>query len=1127
MLVGLANVHGLAGKDLHIMDFFDRQKLDLFCLVETWNKPQQTPQIHNNFINITKQHLNTNRRNKGGILCFARTEIQKDIEIIFTDINNDYVIIKIHGKYITIIYSAPNDNNNNIIEAIKKSKETAGDQPCIIMGDLNARMGEKTNDTIYNTRGRILARYLDSNGITVWNASKGRFTSFSTNGLGEINGQGVPDVILSTGEPCIEVTIHDNEVLGGSDHHPITFKINTAEPDKLPFERVNVRKMSEPCYSFHYNDLLKKTKQEVALELAAALNINAAWDAVKRWIEKAAKEACGVIKYKPRIAQNFWTPELIALRDMVKDKTETRLWAYRSGNGHLGNYGVELAVANLNTAMAARKLELFQEESNKLGENENSGALMRMIKGRKARAERSGCLLDATKINEHAQHYLGTFGAHNNLDVEETQFSSNEYVGIVWEEKQIGNQLKYLAKGKAAGIDGIMAEFLIHGRKEMAAILAILFNRISKECRIPDEWTQALIVPVYKQKGDNRDISNYRPIALTVITRRLYERLLLEPLKGKERLLNRTQGGFRSQRSTLDHCYTLDEIIKDYEKSGIKIALMDLKAAFDTVDRKILWRRLRFAYNFEVSDILRLQDLFDRNSSILVIKGRKSTPISNKRGLLQGSSLSPYLFNFFIDSLLVELDNAKIHSVCKNINDLAFADDIAIIARKSEGLEKLLLISEKWSKLNGMEFNPNKCYILSNETQKKGKEFKIYGQKIAQVDSALYLGLPFTLKGINHKENIENRAKKMRNTVMMLSRYGMNLGGYPQAASVRLYKTFIRAGLEYGTCLNILSQSMLTPLQKIQNIALRKILTAPNSTSIDGMHKLLNVEPFVNRQRLLAAKFIGRINNNLDTSIPAVQIFRYYKNRAGSNGMKLLKNPILLDIPYNLVDHSMQSERIGSRLEPGIKIFKKSDIVKYLSKILSNLGNKEVGSISETISGPPVSGVMKFRHCLLANAFPRGVIDRVPVFRWITGNVTRHTQCKNCNSGNQQIVTNALTRKHGLECSGGLLLLSSSFPKDYLEFMNGIGSSGLLRSTFLDFLLNKYLYSVPLENFYEILSRAIGLIYVKCMAFEQKENGYYISSTASGPSSGLSGSRDAPSSGNSGTTLYIARPNPP
>ena len=87
---------------------------------------------------------------------------------------------------------------------------------------------------------------------------------------------------------------------------------------------------------------------------------------------------------------------------------------------------------------------------------------------------------------------------------------------------------------------------------------------------------------------------NYRPIALTIISRRVYERVILSRIKHKLELLHRSQGGFRPQRSTLDQCFSLDEIIKKYPSS--EHAFLDIKAAFDSVNRQILWSNLVFHF---------------------------------------------------------------------------------------------------------------------------------------------------------------------------------------------------------------------------------------------------------------------------------------------------------------------------------------------------------------------------------------------------------------------------------------------------------------------------------------------------------------------------------------------------
>ena len=196
--------------------------------------------------------------------------------------------------------------------------------------------------------------------------------------------------------------------------------------------------------------------------------------------------------------------------------------------------------------------------------------------------------------------------------------------------------IESLALGKAAGPDGFMAEFLVYGRKALAPILALFFSKLMNMGSIPDEWKEALIVPVYKNKGSDKEIANYRPIALTVITRRLYERLILKQLNKFVGLLENTQGGFRANRSTLDQCFVLNEI-QQINPKAIH-AFLDIKAAFDTVNRKILWSNLANDYGIPVHLVNRLQDLFDDNKSFLVINGQKSVGIQNRRGLLQGSS---------------------------------------------------------------------------------------------------------------------------------------------------------------------------------------------------------------------------------------------------------------------------------------------------------------------------------------------------------------------------------------------------------------------------------------------------------------------------------------------------------
>jgi hypothetical protein len=84
------------------------------------------------------------------------------------------------------------------------------------------------------------------------------------------------------------------------------------------------------------------------------------------------------------------------------------------------------------------------------------------------------------------------------------------------------------------------------------------------------------------------------------------------------------------------------------------VIFLDLKAAYDTVPREVLWSQFPRTDD-QHSLICLLRALFDSNAAQLVVGGQRSDDISATRGLLQGSSLSPVLFNLFIDSLVEEI----------------------------------------------------------------------------------------------------------------------------------------------------------------------------------------------------------------------------------------------------------------------------------------------------------------------------------------------------------------------------------------------------------------------------------------------------------------------------------------
>ena len=80
--------------------------------------------------------------------------------------------------------------------------------------------------------------------------------------------------------------------------------------------------------------------------------------------------------------------------------------------------------------------------------------------------------------------------------------------------REVREALKKMKGGKTLGPDGIPIEVWKAMGEKGVMWLARLFNSILKTKKMPEDWRQSIIVPIYKNKGDAQDCNNYRGIKL-------------------------------------------------------------------------------------------------------------------------------------------------------------------------------------------------------------------------------------------------------------------------------------------------------------------------------------------------------------------------------------------------------------------------------------------------------------------------------------------------------------------------------------------------------------------------------------------------------------------------------------
>ena len=82
-----------------------------------------------------------------------------------------------------------------------------------------------------------------------------------------------------------------------------------------------------------------------------------------------------------------------------------------------------------------------------------------------------------------------------------------------------------MKNGKAPGEDGIPAEIFKHGGAKLTDELYKLINTCWQQGVIPQGFKDVTIIPIYKNKGDHRDCSNYRGISLLDIAGKIMAKI--------------------------------------------------------------------------------------------------------------------------------------------------------------------------------------------------------------------------------------------------------------------------------------------------------------------------------------------------------------------------------------------------------------------------------------------------------------------------------------------------------------------------------------------------------------------------------------------------------------------------
>ena len=151
-----------------------------------------------------------------------------------------------------------------------------------------------------------------------------------------------------------------------------------------------------------------------------------------------------------------------------------------------------------------------------------------------------------------------------------------------------------------------------------------------------------------------------------------------------------------------------------FQKKNIYLCFIDYAKAFDCVDHHKLWKILK---EMGIPDHLTclLRNLYAGQEET----GHGPTDgLQIGKGVHQGCILSPCLFNLYAESIMrnAGLDEAQagIKIAGRNINNLRYAEDTALMAESEEELKSLLMKVKEESEKVGLKLNIQKTEIMAS-----------------------------------------------------------------------------------------------------------------------------------------------------------------------------------------------------------------------------------------------------------------------------------------------------------------------------------------------------------------------------------------------------------------------------
>ncbi len=358
-------------------------------------------------------------------------------------------------------------------------------------------------------------------------------------------------------------------------------------------------------------------------------------ETVTAYIKKCIDDVTVTKTITTRANQKPWMTAEV--RGLLKIRDET----FRSGD----KAALKTARANLSHGIKKAKHQYAKKINNNFSDSKDTRTLWQAIQTITDYKPPPQASDDDTSLPDALNHFYSRFEIQNNTPAQKLLTSPNNQV-LCLSPADVRKTLSRINPRKAAGPDNIPGRVLRDCAAQLTDVLTDIFNTSLSQAVVPTCLKSTSIIPVPKSSPVSC-LNDYRPIALTPIMMKCFERLVMHHIKfSLPNTLDPFQFAYRPNRSTDDAISTTLHLALTHleqKDSYVRMLFIDFSSAFNTIIPQQLIRKLNLL-GLNTSLCNWILDFLTARPQSVRVSCKTSSTATLSTGAPQGCVFSPLLF---------------------------------------------------------------------------------------------------------------------------------------------------------------------------------------------------------------------------------------------------------------------------------------------------------------------------------------------------------------------------------------------------------------------------------------------------------------------------------------------------